>query len=98
MPKTVTKKLGAKKVAAKKEEVIEAVDPEITVPEIEVEEPKKEEVFVEKTPVLGKLGLVNVRLITKKVIQGREVNEVYCEDGTTYLLNDADMAKQFKAI
>lgn len=93
MPKTVTKKLGAKKVAAK--EVEETIAPEITVPEVKVKEPKKE-VFVEKMPVLGKLGLANVRRITKVVINERELNEVYCEDGTTYLLTDADMDKQFK--
>jgi hypothetical protein len=95
MPKTVTKKLGAKKVAAK--EVEETIAPEITVPEVKVKEPKKE-VFVEKMPVLGKLGLVNVRRITKVVINERELNEVYCEDGTTYLLTDADMDKQFKKV
>lgn len=95
MPKTVTKKLGAKKVAAKKEEVLVTEAPEITVPEVKVEEPTKEK-FIEKMPILGKLGLVNVRRITKVVINGKELNEVYCEDGTTYLLNDADMAQQFK--
>lgn len=97
MPKTVTKKLGAKKVAAKKEEVLEIEAPEITVPEEKVIESKKEK-FVEKMPVLGKLGLVNVRRITKIVINGKELNEVYCEDGTTYLLNDADMDRQFKKV
>lgn len=95
MPKTVTKKLGAKKVAAK--EVEETIAPETTVPEAKVKEPKKEK-FVEKMPILGKLGLVNVRKITKVVINGRELNEVYCEDGTTYLLSEADMDKQFKKV
>lgn len=97
MPKTVTKKLGAKKVAAKKEEILEIEAPEITVPEEKFIESKKEK-FVEKMPVLGKLGLVNVRRITKVVINERELNEVYCEDGTTYLLTDADMDKQFKKV
>ena len=93
MPKTVTKKLGAKKIATT--EVEETIAPEITVPEVKVEEPKKE-VFVEKMPIIGELGLEKVLTIKSKILNGRECNEVYCVSGQTYLLNSHDLEKQYK--
>lgn len=82
-----TKKV--KEVKPIKEEIVsEVIAPEIV--EVKTEE-------VKKNRFLGTLGLSQVVRLGKKTIQGREYNEVLCAEGTTYLLNDSDLAKQYKS-
>lgn len=50
-----------------------------------------------KSVPLGFLGGKKIEVINKKMINGKEFNDVILEDGTGYLLSDKDLEAQVKA-
>ena len=63
------------------------------------ETPAIEAPVVKKTvEVLGLLGDKKVTGSKKTLVNGKEVNLLACEDGTTYILSDEDVKKQLKSV
>lgn len=66
---------------------------------LSAEAPVESKIEKKKEKDLGKLGSIYraVRIVqmSKKMVNGRLLNDVHCEDGTTYLLADEDLNSQW---
>jgi hypothetical protein len=70
-------------VEAPKEKVPAVVEPEVVAP-------------VAEQSIVGLLGGKVIIKSGKKVVNGKTYNELVCEDLSTYLLSDSDVATQVK--